>query len=268
MTLTAITDWRAREVVRRQGLIYLRNWYISLLPPALEPLLYLLAFGVGLGSHIGAIAWHGAPLPYLSYIAPGIITFTAFNAPFFQALYGAYVRMHYQKTWEGQLTTQVELPHVVAGEMLWAALQGTLYAAIVTLVVAGFAATGAIPIVWWALPLVLPLAFVLGCAMALIGLLFTAIMPSIDHMNLPTFLVGFPVGILSDTYFPIETHLPWLQAVLALNPVRQCSEAMRCLLLEGRLGTAALALAAISAVLVLALFPLVTRLMRRRVLGE
>jgi lipooligosaccharide transport system permease protein len=268
MIHAAIFDWRAREVVRRQGLVYLRNWYISLIPPAFEPLLYLLAFGIGLGAHIGAITWHGATLPYLAYIAPGIITFTSFNAPFFQALYGAYVRMHYQKTWEGQLTTQVDLPHVVAGEMLWAGLQGTLYAAIVTTVIAVFAACGALHIVWWTLPLVLPLAFILGCAMALVGLLFTAIMPSIDHMNLPTFLVGFPVSVLSDTYFPVETGVPWVQAILALNPVRHCSEAMRTLLIEGRLGMDAAELCAISVVLVIVLFPIVTRLMQRRVLGE
>jgi lipooligosaccharide transport system permease protein len=268
MSLSALIDWRSREVVRRQALVYLRNWHISLLPPALEPLLYLLTFGLGLGSHIGSISWHGQALPYLAYIAPGLVTFTAFNAPFFQALYGAYVRMHYQKTWEGQLTTQVELPHVVAGEMLWAALQGTLYAGIVSLVVACFAAGGAIHLAWWNLPLVLPLAFVLGCAMALVGLLFTAIMPSIDHMNLPTFLVGFPVGLLSDTYFPVETGIPWVQAALALNPVRHCAEAMRSLLLAGRLDADAPEMTAICALLVVALFPIVTRLMRRRVLGE
>ena len=39
--------------------------------------------------------------------------------------------MHYQKTWDAQLTTQVELEHVVCGEILWAALLGTLFAAIV-----------------------------------------------------------------------------------------------------------------------------------------
>jgi lipooligosaccharide transport system permease protein len=176
--------------------------------------------------------------------------------------------MHYQKTWEGQLTTQVDLPHVVAGEMLWAGVQGTLYAAIVATVIAGFAACGFLHIVWWTLPLVLPLAFILGCAMALVGLLFTAIMPSIDHMNLPTFLVGFPVSVLSDTYFPVDTGIPWVQAILALNPVRHCSEAMRTLLLEGRLGGDAADLCGISVLLILLLFPLVTRLMQRRVLGE
>jgi lipooligosaccharide transport system permease protein len=267
MTLSALRDWQSWEVVARQARIYLRNWYTGLLPPALEPLLYLLAFGLGLGSYIKTITWDGQQFPYLVYIAPGIITYTAFNAPFFQGIYGAFVRMHYQKTWEALLGTQVELRHVVAGEMLWAGLLGTAYAAIVCLVLLVFSWCQVLPMHCMALPLTLPLAFVLGCAMGLVGLFFTSVVPNIDHMNLPTFLVGFPVGLFSDTYFPIHSDRWWLQALIAANPVHHCAESMRGLLLNGRLDHHAIALVCICALVVLILFPLVVKLMARRVLG-
>jgi lipooligosaccharide transport system permease protein len=268
MDVAAAFDWRAWAVVRRQARVYLRNWYTALLPPVLEPILYLMAFGLGLGSYIGSLTWSGHVVPYLAYMAPGIVTYTAFNGPFFQGLYGAFVRMHYQKTWEGQLGTQVELTHVVAGEMLWAALQGTVYAAIVCLVLLVISACGFVHLVWWALPACLPIAFVLGCAVALVGLFFTAIMPSIDHMNLPTFLVGFPVGVLSDTYFPVVAKAAWLRVLVGLNPVHHAAESIRGLLLLGRLDHHVVYLVLICSVMVLVLFPLVVRLMRRRVLGE
>ena len=57
--------------------------------------------------------------------------YTAFTTPYFQGLYAAYVRMHYQKTWDGLLTSQVELPHVVWGEILWAGTLGMIFAALV-----------------------------------------------------------------------------------------------------------------------------------------
>jgi len=266
--LGAVIDWRSWAVLHRQVRVYLRNWYTAFLPPALEPILYLLAFGLGLGGYVGSITWHGTSYPYIAYIAPGIVTYTAFNGPFFQGLYGAFIRMHFQKTWEGQLGTQVELRHVVAGEMLWAALQGTVYAGIVCVVLLLISACGFLHLTWWALPLILPLAFVLGCAVALLGLFFTAIVPSIDHMNLPTFLVGFPVGVLSDTYFPVHVHNRVLEAVLFLNPVRHCAEAIRGLLLQGRLDMHAVWLAVISLVIVLIMFPIVVRLMQRSILGE
>jgi len=103
---------------------------------------------------------------------------------------------------------------------------------------------------------------------ALIGLFFTAILPSIDHMNLPTFLIGFPVGVLSDTYFPVHVHNRAFQALLFLNPVRHCAEAIRGLLLQGRLDLHALWLGLLSLVIVLIMFPIVVSLMRRRILGE
>ena len=43
----------------------------------------------------------------------------------FQSLFGAFIRMRYQRTWEGQLTTQIDLRHVVWGEVLWAALRSS-----------------------------------------------------------------------------------------------------------------------------------------------
>ncbi len=264
----AACDWRTHEVLWRQARIYLRNWYTGFLPPACEPVLYLLVFGLGVGGIIGAITWRGEHLPYLAYIAPGLIAFSAFSAPFFQGMYGTFVRMHYQKTWEGQLGTQVELVHVITGEMLWCACMGATYAAIVSLVLGLFCALGILHLHWWLLPCCLPIALVLGCAMSLVGLLFTSFIPTIDHMNLPTFLIGFPVGFISDTYFPVVTHHAWLAALVALNPVHHCAEAMRALLVSGTVDDHAIWLVVECLIIVAVLFPIVVRLFRRRVLGE
>jgi lipooligosaccharide transport system permease protein len=267
-SLGALGDWRTREVVIRQLRIYLRNWYIGLMPPAFEPVLYLLVFGLGLGAFVGGMSWRGAPIGYLTYLAPGLIALSAFNTPFFQSLYGAYVRMHYQKTWEGQLVTQVELEHVVAGEMVWAALLGGMFALIVCTVLAIVGCCGLIHLHWWLMPLTLPAVLLLGMAMSLLGLLFTAIMPSIDHMNLPTFLFGFPIGMISDTYFPVTPHARWLQALVALNPVHHCAEGVRRLLVDGVADEHLLWLTLICGVLIIGLLPVVNQLVRRRVLGD
>jgi drug/metabolite transporter (DMT)-like permease len=107
------------------------GWHIKVLPPALEPVTMLIAFGLGLGAYVTAIEWRGREVSYLSFVAPGMLAYAAFMTPFFQALYAAFIRMHYQRTWEGQLTTQIEMHHVVWGEILWAAVLGTVYLAVV-----------------------------------------------------------------------------------------------------------------------------------------
>ena len=132
--LTAALEWQSRAVMNRHLRLYMTGWHIKILPPALEPVTMLIAFGLGLGAYMSSIEWRGREVSYLSFVAPGMLAYAAFMTPFFQALYASFIRMHYQRTWEGQLTTQIEMRHVVWGELLWAAVLGTVYAAIVSIV--------------------------------------------------------------------------------------------------------------------------------------
>ena len=50
----------------------------------------------------------------------------------------------------------------------------------------------------------LPLVFVAACAFAALGLMFTALVPTIEHMNLPLFLIVLPLAFVSGTYFPVD----------------------------------------------------------------
>ncbi|MEZ5580524.1 MAG: ABC transporter permease [Candidatus Competibacteraceae bacterium] len=142
----------------------------------------------GIGWLHSGVRLRGRPISYLAYLAPGMLAYTAFMTAFFQALFAAYIRMHYQKTWEGQLVTQLRLEHVVWGEVLWATTLGTVYALIVTLVLWQGSPDRLVATAHWAGAfLVLPLLFLAALAFATLGLLFTALVPSIDHMNIPFF---------------------------------------------------------------------------------
>ena len=264
--LTAALEWQSRAVVRRHLRVYLHNWHTAFLPPVFEPVAMLLAFGLGLGGYVANLDWQGRPVDYLTYVAPGLLAYAAFMTAVFQALYAAFIRMRYQRTWEGQLTTQVELRHVVWGEVLWAALLATIYVLVVACVLALFALAGLVELRLAWLPLALPIAFLGGCGFAAFGLCFTALVPTIDHMNLPVFLVVIPMGLLSGTYFPI-TH-PLLQTLSAANPLYHLAQSYRGLLLGGPVGAHVASLALLSLLMVLLLVPLDLRLLRRRVLGD
>ena len=79
----------------------------------------------------------------MTYVAPGLLAYATFMTAIFQSLFAAFIRMRYQRTWEGQLTTQVELTHVVWGEVLWAGLLATMYVVIVSAVLAVLPVGGA-----------------------------------------------------------------------------------------------------------------------------
>jgi lipooligosaccharide transport system permease protein len=264
--LTAALEWQSRAVVARHLRVYLRNWHTAFLPPAVEPVTMLVAFGVGLGGYVTTIAWDGRQVGYLSFVAPGLLAYTAFMTAIFQSLFAAFIRMRYQRTWEGQLTTQIELRHVVWGEVLWAGALATMYAAIVSGVLALFQVAGLLAIRVWLLPALLPIVFAAGCAFAALGLCFTAVLPTIDHMNLPVFLLVLPLGFLSSTYFPLE-H-PLLLALSTVNPLFHLAQGFRGLLLGGAVAVHLASLAALTALMLAVLVPLDLRLLRRRVLGD
>lgn len=266
--LFAFADWRSWAVFRRNTRVYFRNWKTAFFPPAMEPVIYFLAFGLGLAGYVGTLGWQGRELAYPQFIAPGLLAYTAFGTPFFESLYAAYVRMFYQKTWDGILATQVELEHLIWGEVLWAGARGAMNSGVVAIVLGAFHLAGVIELEWgwlFVLPLVCGLV---GCTFAALGLLFTAIVPSIDHMNYPTFLVGIPISLMSNTFFPVQPESVALQVVIRLNPVYHLAETARALLVGGDVAISALWLVGTTLGWMLVLVPIVMRRMRRRVLGD
>jgi len=226
-------DWRTRAVTGRNLLVYLRNWKSAFVPPVIEPVVMFLVFGLGLGTYIGSLFYQGREVSYLEYVAPGILTYTLFTTSFMESLYGSFVRMFYQKTFEGITGTGVERVNIIWGEMLWAACRATMYALCVSLVLAVFHAAGLISLSLWTLVFLIPLGAVMTMAFSGFGLIFTSRVPTIDHMNYPVFLVGVPLSLTSNTYFPIDEVHPVAAALAQLNPLYHLSRIFRHFLLGG-----------------------------------
>ena len=267
-TLAAVADWRSWAVFRRNALVFLRNWRTALIPPAMEPVVFFLAFGLGFGGYVDDIRYHGVHINYATYVAAGLIAYTGFGTPYYEALYSAYVRMFYQKTWDGLLATQVELPSVVWGEILWAAVRGMANISIVSVVIAVFDLIGLVDVEVRFLVFMPVLGFIVGCAVASFALIFTAVVPAIDHMNYPVFLIGWPVSLVSNTFFPVEPQSPWLWALMQLNPVYQFAECARGLLVLGNPGLHLVGLLGSTGLFLAPCTVLAVRLTRRRVLGD
>ena len=74
-----------------------------------EPVLYLVALGFGLGAFVKEI--NG--VPYIKFIAPGLIASSSMFAAAFECTYGTYIRMTYQKTFDAILATPVNIDDLV-----------------------------------------------------------------------------------------------------------------------------------------------------------
>ncbi len=212
-------SWRGINVWKRNLEVFCKTWKVNFFPPFIEALLYLFAFGLGLGTYVGAIEG----VPYVSYIAPAILAITAMNSAFFECTYGSYVRMYYQKSFDAIIATPLSIEDVIAGELLWGATRSVISVTIMLPVLAVFGVIS--------MPsslLAIPLAFLAGLTFAGIAMCFTAITPSIDTLNYPAFLFITPMMLFSGTFFPLSILPEILQYIaLAVFPLTHTVALMR-----------------------------------------
>ncbi|HAA02595.1 MAG TPA: ABC transporter permease [Syntrophobacteraceae bacterium] len=213
---------RFLKVWRRDLIVYRKIWKINLLTPVFEPLLYLLAFGVGLGSLVGKISYQQHEVSYIAFITPALLAVNIMYNAFFENTYASFVRMYYQKTFDAMLATPLSLNEVITGEILWGATKAVIATVIMQIVISVFGL-----IHYPQGLLILPLAFLGGLAFGAMGMLCTGFTPTIDVFNLPIFLLITPMFLFGGTFFPTD-HLPsWAQKVALLFPLTHLVEALR-----------------------------------------
>ncbi|HQP91284.1 MAG TPA: ABC transporter permease [Candidatus Omnitrophota bacterium] len=199
-------SWRAWRVWQRNFDVYLATWKVNFIPPVLEPLLYLLAFGIGLGNMVTNVSYEGIPISYLSFIAPGLIATAVMNHGFFETTYASFVRMYFQKTFDAILSTPLMLEDVVFGELLWGATKAFLASTIMFIVVWAFGL-----LKFPEALLILPVSFLAGFSFSALGMCFTAIVKNIEMFNFPVFLFITPMFLFSGVFFPLSTLPDWAQ---------------------------------------------------------
>ena len=234
-------SYRVWKVWHRNFDVFTKTIKVNFLPSLLEPILYLLAFGFGLGGFIPSIQGQS----YIAFIAPALVAISVMNGSFFECTFASFVRMYFQKTFDAIVTTPVSVEEVVAGELLWGATRATINTSIVLAVVAAFGLVSS-PLFL----LVIPLAFFGGLMFASIAMCFTSLAPNIDFFNFPSFLFLTPMFFLCGTFFPLTSLPSAVQGVaMAVLPLTHVVNLTRGLVsghLESILGLNPTALIAIS----------------------
>ena len=252
---------RLMTVWQRNWDVYRRTWQINFLPPLLEPILYVVAFGFGFRAMIGNVTYQGVAVSYVTFIAPALIAVGIMYNAFFESTYSSYVRMYYQKTFDAMLATPLSLEDVIGGEIVWSATKSVIAAAVMLAVLSAFGL-----IRYPQGLLILPLAFLGGLAFGAIGMIFTGIVKNIEMFNLPVFLFVTPMFLFSGTFFPLDTLPAWAQQVALVFPLTHLVTLVRALAFglpwHGDLGWACAYLIVFAGICV----PLALRAMRRRLI--
>ena len=206
---------------RRNFLVWRRLAGPSLAGHLADPVIFLFGLGVGVGALVGEI--NG--MPYLNYIAAGMMAYGAMWATSFEALYSAFSRMHVQRTWDSILNTPMTLDDVVLAEWLWAGSKGLMSAAAILAVTSAFGLADSL----WAI-LLIPAAFIFALSFAGIALMINALSPSYDFFNYYFTLFLTPMMMLSGLFFPIDVLPNALQTAAAILPLTHAVAISRALM--------------------------------------
>jgi lipooligosaccharide transport system permease protein len=203
--------------------MYGRTWKWNLLPNFFEPVLYLVAIGIGVGAYITEMGGTS----YIAFLAPGLVCVAAMNGASFEVTYNIFVRLHFEKAYDAMLTTPIEPEDVLAGEVLWAVTRSCIYGGAFFIVASAF---GLAPFPSSLLALLfIPFA---GLLFATIGMAFSLRILTIDLFSFYFTLFLTPLFLFSDVFFPIEERLSgawlWVAELLPLlHPVRLVRGAFR-----------------------------------------
>jgi lipooligosaccharide transport system permease protein len=221
-----VISWRFWKVWRRNLVTFQKIWKINFITPLLEPLLFIAAFSLGFVGIVGQIRYAGAELSYTAFIAPALIATAVMNNAFFETTYASFVRMYYQKTFDGMLATPLSIEEIIIAEIVWSASKAAAAAAIMLGVLGAF---GYVPLPYGLIAI--PLAFFGGFAFGAVGLFFTGVVPTIEMFNLPIFLFVTPMFLFSGTFFPVSNLPLWAKPLALAFPLYHLIELARLICL-------------------------------------
>ncbi len=220
--LGALYVGNARAVIGR-GFRVIRNANWAIIATGFfEPVLYLLAMGVGMGALVGTVPGpDGRPVAYAMYIAPALLATSSMNGAIYDSVNNVFFKLRFSKLYEGMLATSLGPMDVALGEIFMALFRGLLYALGFLAVIAAMGLVTSM----WALAM-LPVALLIALGFASLGMAVTSFMKGFQQLDLVP-LVLLPMFLFSATLFPITVYPGWIQAVIMALPLWHGVELMR-----------------------------------------
>lgn len=194
-------------------------WKATTFSSVLEPIVYLLAFGLGLGATVVSKV---QGLDYVEFVGTGMVATAVIFSSALPAMFGTFVKHRFQRTYDAILAAPVDVEELVTAEMLWIGLRAGFYGCF-PLVVTFFFGLDPSPGM-----LLVPLfGFVTALGFAAFGIAVAASVAKIDQFNYVTTLVITPLFLVAGTFFPIEGLPEGVQAAAQLNPLHHLVELVR-----------------------------------------
>jgi len=202
------------RVVEREFLVFSRLWRGVVFSLFLNPVLYLVALGLGLGGLVKEHTGNVEGVTYLQYVTPGVLMAVAMQVAAGESMWPVLGGVKWVRFFHAMVATSITADQVLFGYVLWIGLRAML-GAIAFVIVA--LALGAIPSAWGILAI--PIAGL--CAAAFCAPLSAFSVAQDSDVSFPLIMrVGIlPIFLFSGAFFPISQLPEWLQKVAMISPL-------------------------------------------------
>jgi lipooligosaccharide transport system permease protein len=206
-------------VMSREVANFRTFWKATTFSSVLEPVIYLLAFGLGLGA---TLVDRVDGLDYVEYVGTGMVATAVIFSSALPAMFGTFVKERFQRTYDAILAAPVDVEELVTAEMLWIGLRSGVYGCFPLLVSMIFGLDPAPGML-----LVPFFAFFTALGFAAFGIAVAASVAKIDQFNYVTTLFITPLFLVAGTFFPIDQLPEGVQVASQLNPLHHLVELVR-----------------------------------------
>ena len=207
-------------VMSREAANFRTYWKGTAFSSILEPIVYLLAFGLGLGATlIDGVDGYS----YVEFVGTGMVATAVIFSSALPAMFGTFVKERFQNTYDAILAAPVDVEELVTAEMLWIGIRAGLFGCFPLLVT--IALFGLNPA--WGMLLVPFFCFFTALGFAAFGISVAASVAKIDQFNYVTTLVITPLFLVAGTFFPIDQLPEGFQVAANFNPLYQLVELVR-----------------------------------------
>jgi lipooligosaccharide transport system permease protein len=205
-------SYRIYYVFLRNLVSYKRFVVPTFLVSLIEPLFYLITFGIGMGAYMGQFGGK----PYLYFLVPGVLVSSVMMSSTFECLYGTFVKMIHEKLYDSLIATPVSAEDAVAGDIAWAVFRGLVSGSLMMLVAI---LMGILPGSLISSLLLLLLMIFVGILFASLAMIVTSVSPSFDFFNYYTELIITPMLFFSGVFFPLDRFPAWMKTLSNFMPL-------------------------------------------------
>jgi lipooligosaccharide transport system permease protein len=214
------------RVLEGHLVVYRRTWRGNVFTTFINPVLFLSAMGLGLGSLVDRGDDLGS-VSYLTFYASGLLAANAMQTGVGDAAFPVMAGFKWTKSYHTALATPISVGDLVLGQAAFILFRIALAAFAFAVAAAAFGAFSLAD--GFA---ALPIALLCGLAYALPMMAFTASREN-ETALITVFRFGLvPMFLLSGTFFPLDQLPTWLQAVARFVPLWHAIELVRAITLH------------------------------------